>query len=292
MNINKPKDITSFGVVSSLKKKLNVKKIGHAGTLDPMATGVLLVCLGEATKLVPYLMDLKKEYGALMKLGEETTTEDRTGVVTKTQDYFRLTETDIRKVFRVFRGESEQRPPLFSALKYKGKPLYKYARDGIEISPSTRKITVYKLEILDISLPFVRFRVECSKGTYIRSLCRDIGNVLGVGAHLFELERTSIGTFHVDKSISLEDIENKKIQVYGMNEALEHISNVSIKKESIQKILNGIHPKKEDLKLSGIPRFKEGGLVKLVSGEDKVLAMARVQKGPIFQLLRVFPVSF
>ena len=210
LNIYKDPGITSFGVVSEIRKILKVKKVGHAGTLDPMASGILLVCLGKATKLVPYLMDLDKEYKALMKLGEETTTEDRTGQVIKSTDPKELSSEMIRKAFEQFQGEIEQRAPLYSALKHKGQPLYKYARRGEFPTPPTRKITIYEMEVLELSNPYVQFRVRCSRGTYVRSLCRDIGHVLHVGGHLAELERTRCGFFDISSSVRLHSLKNDK----------------------------------------------------------------------------------
>ncbi len=228
LNIYKLPGITSFGVVSEIRRILKVTKggihsfkVGHAGTLDPEAKGILLVCLGKATKLVPYLMHLDKEYKALMKLGEETTTEDRTGEITKVADPTHLSSEMVKKAFEHFQGEIEQTAPLYSALKYKGQPLYKYARKGQFVTPPTRKITIYEMEVLEVSNPFVQFRVRCSKGTYVRSLCRDVGRKLEVFGHLVELERTRCGFFDVSSSIRLELLKNdESLPIVGLSTKL------------------------------------------------------------------------
>ena len=304
LNINKPAGITSFDVVAIIRKELGIKKIGHAGTLDPMATGVLVMCLGEATKLVSYLMDGEKEYRGCLKLGEETTTEDRTGDVTQKNDFSSVSEKDIYEVFQSFVREVEQVPPVISALKHKGKPLYKYAREGNPITPCPRKILIHELHIEKINLPFVHFLVRCSKGTYVRSLCRDIGRVLKVGGHLFDLQRTRSGSFRIDASIELDQVEkNKNISIMSMNEALRDIPSFTVHNLSLSKIKNGAQPHWDDVDISNldssINKWKNGDIVCLLSKSQKLLAIAEIQcdyrelstysrRNPCMNLLRVF----
>ena len=179
LNINKPEGITSFDVIRKLKRITGRVKIGHAGTLDPMATGVLPVCIGKATKSIDYIMNESKIYRTVFKLGVSTDTYDREGKVVSTADSSLITLEDINKILPNFRGVIKQIPPMYSALKVQGKRLYEMAREGIEIDRIPREVTIYSLELLSYSHPFLELRICCSKGTYIRSLCRDIGESLG-----------------------------------------------------------------------------------------------------------------
>jgi len=206
--IDKPVGPTSFWVVRQLRKLLGVKKVGHAGTLDPFASGLLIVCAGRAaTKMISMFMEGEKEYLATLCLGKKTTTLDPEGdVVAETVVGFR-SEQEIENCLAGFRGQQMQRPPMFSALKYKGKPLYHYARQGIEIEKEPRSIIIHELERIDGGgdvngdFPQIRLRVVCSKGTYIRTLASDIGDALGCGAYLTELRRTQCGPFTVKQAI-------------------------------------------------------------------------------------------
>lgn len=299
LNINKPAGITSFGAVAKIRKNLGVKKIGHAGTLDPMATGVLVICLGEATKLMPYLMSGEKEYRACLKLGEETTTEDRTGEVTQKNDFLHVSEEDIHKTFKLFLGEIEQVPPIVSALKYKGKPLYKYAREGNPISPSPRKTIIHELQIQKIQLPLVDFFVRCSKGTYVRSLCRDMGRALKVGGHLFELQRTQSGSFRIEESIELDEVNKDKNIPMSMNDALKDIPSFTVNFASLNKIKNGGQPYWNDVENKSLNEWESGDIVRLLTQDQELLALAEMRYDyrdlslynnlkPCMNLLRVF----
>ncbi len=209
--IDKPEGITSFGIVRRIKKLVGIKKVGHAGTLDPFATGLLVVCAGRpATKMIPLLMDGDKEYLATLRLGIRTTTMDPEGEIIEEKAVGHISAADIAECLTGFVGEILQRPPAYSALKHKGKPLYYYARKGIEIEKEPRKVMIHSLERLgdpgdldDVS-PELSLRIVCSKGTYIRSLADDIGVRLGCGASLTDLRRTRSGVFHVDQAISGE----------------------------------------------------------------------------------------
>lgn len=205
ININKPKDWTSFDVVKKVRNVLKIKKVGHAGTLDPFATGVLLVCTGRATKKVNSLVLEEKEYVAKALLGKSTDTYDYTGKVTEERDFSHITEEAIFTVCNSFVGEIEQIPPMFSAKKNKGVRLYSLARKGITIERKPNKVTIHELEVLHVDIPEVTIKVVCSKGTYIRTLAHDIGRKLDCPAHLVELERTRIGTFRVDEALSISD---------------------------------------------------------------------------------------
>jgi len=202
--IDKPKDYTSAKVVNIIKRKLNVKKAGHSGTLDPKATGLLVVCTSKKTKELNTLLDAEKEYTGTMILGESTPSFDSETVVNKTRTLENVNDDIILQTVSGFLGEIDQIPPMFSAVKYKGKPLYKYARKNKEIERKSRKVIIKEFQICRINLPLVEFRVLCSKGTYIRTLVNDFGEKLGTGAYLKELRRTKIGSYDIKDSVTLE----------------------------------------------------------------------------------------
>lgn len=208
INVYKEQGYTSFDVVAKLRGILKQKKIGHTGTLDPMAEGVLLVCLGSATKLVDMLTEGTKEYRAVMRLGVTTDTEDITGKILSERSLAdNITEDIVLETLKSFEGDYEQIPPMYSAIKKDGKKLYEYARQGIEIERKPRKVEIYAISNIKLSLPEVCFDVRCSKGTYIRSLCRDVGEKLGCGAALAGLCRQSVHGHTVQDSLRLSDIE-------------------------------------------------------------------------------------
>lgn len=214
LNIDKPQGLTSRKVVDRVRRIFGMPKAGHAGTLDPDATGVLLVCLGDATKLFESLQAGSKEYEGVLTLGVATDTMDASGKVIQTTDVSSVTEEQIIATFKQFEGEIEQIPPMFSAVKHKGRPLYKLARRNIKVERSPRVVTIHHLEILAIRKPEVTFRVCCSKGTYIRVLASDIGAAIGCGAHLSSLTRTRSGIFTLSDAISLDEIENCPQKAY------------------------------------------------------------------------------
>ncbi len=208
--INKEKGYTSFDVVACLRRILATRKIGHTGTLDPDAVGVLPVCVGSATKAVDLLTASKKEYIATVQLGSETDTQDASGKVLRTAEVT-VTEEDIRKVAEEFVGEISQIPPMYSAIKQDGKKLYELAREGKTVERKPRAVTIYEIEILDLDMEHHWFsmRVACSKGTYIRTLCQDMGETLGCYAHMAELCRTKTGPFCLEDALTLQEVEAK-----------------------------------------------------------------------------------
>ena len=210
LNIIKPKGITSHDVVSRLRKITQIKQIGHTGTLDPFATGVLPVCIGKATRLIEYLQD-DKEYLAEVQFGKNTDTYDIDGQVTKVFDT-KITEQEILEILPNFRGEISQLPPIYSAIKVNGKKLYDYARKGETVEIQPRKVNITKLELLsfDKEKQLAQIIVGCSKGTYIRSLAYDIGAKLNCGAYLSALKRTKAGDFIIENAISLDDLHTKE----------------------------------------------------------------------------------
>ena len=205
--IDKPIEWTSFDVVKyirkSIQKRLKVKKIkvGHAGTLDPLATGLLIVCIGKETKNISKYQDLSKKYTGIIKLGETTPSYDRETEVDGTYDYKHIDENKVLKISKTFIGKQKQFPPIYSALKKDGKRMYKYAREKIEIEIQPRDIEIYDFKILNFSKPYIEFIIECSKGTYIRSIANDFGQKLNSGSHLHELKRISIGDFSISDAL-------------------------------------------------------------------------------------------
>ncbi len=212
--VDKPKGMTSHDVVDFVRRRFGIKKAGHGGTLDPMATGVLVILIGKATKTSATHLGDDKEYEAVMTLGSTSDTGDAFGKITPTGVSPERDEARIRGVVAGFTGEVLQKPPAYSALKVKGKKLYEYARKGVHVEVEPRKITIYNIEVLNISVPDISIKVSCSKGTYIRQLCADIGEKLGCGAHLTALRRTASGDFRIVDALSfdaLRDMDSKRL---------------------------------------------------------------------------------
>lgn len=207
--IDKEPGFTSHDVVAKLRGICSQKKIGHTGTLDPAATGVLPVCLGSATKLCDMLTDRNKEYVAELLLGVETDTQDTTGQVLS-RHAVTVTEAQVQEVCARFTGDYAQVPPMYSALKVNGKKLYELAREGKEVERQPRHVTIHELEILGMELPVVRFRTVCSKGTYIRTLCADIGAALRCGGAMQSLRRTAVGAFRLDSALTIGEVQQRK----------------------------------------------------------------------------------
>ncbi len=205
LNINKPEGKSSFYVVKKVRY-LTKTKVGHSGTLDPFATGVLLICTGKATKKSSELMNLPKWYVGEIELGKTTDTEDVTGEIIAENSVPELSTDEINEILQKFVGEIEQIPPMFSAKKVGGKRLYRLARKGIEVERKPHRVHIYNIKLLEFSSPVLKIEVNCSKGTYIRSLARDIGEVIGCGAHLKSLVRTRIGPYSLDDSLNLEEL--------------------------------------------------------------------------------------
>lgn len=216
--VDKPMDWTSHDVVNCIRSRFNLSKTGHCGTLDPIATGLLVLLLGHATKLQDRLMSEDKVYTGTMRLGVETDSEDRTGVVTATADASGVTAEQVRTVAARFFGPQQQTPPMVSAIKKDGKPLYKLARKGEVIERESRPIVIHALELSRIALPDVDFCVHCSKGTYIRTLCADMGRALGCGAHMLELRRESSGSFQVADAVNMDAIKS-----WELPEFVQHV---------------------------------------------------------------------
>lgn len=245
----KPVDYTSHDVVAKVRRMIGIKRIGHTGTLDPKVTGVLLLCIGKATRVAEYLQDLPKTYETELTIGLATDTEDLSGKVIERADKVRLTLPEIEKAVYSFVGAIEQVPPMYSAVKVEGKRLYELARLGKEVERVQRKATVYGIDILDMNLdipyPKVRFKVRCSKGTYIRTLCADIGKALGYPSVMSSLVRTSTGDINIEQCLSLETIEqlyaSGKLEQYviPIDRAISHIPSLEIAQAQVIPALQG-----------------------------------------------------
>lgn len=217
LNIDKPAGRTSYGVVAAVKRLSGEKRVGHAGTLDPDATGVLPVCLGQGTRIIEFFTDTAKTYRAVIGLGIATDTYDSSGRVTQRGDPSRVDRSGLESALASFRGAIRQTPPMYSAVKHGGQPLYKLARAGITIERKSRPVTVHRLELVAWQPPSVTLEIECSKGTYIRSLAHDLGQALGCGAHLRSLVRTRCGIFDIGDAVSLPRLEEAFRGGYGEN---------------------------------------------------------------------------
>lgn len=204
--INKPYDWTSFDVVGKLRNILNIKKIGHAGTLDPLATGLLIICTGKMTKQIESFMGMEKEYTGTFVIGQTTPSHDLETPVSEKKDISAITPDQISAVIKSYTGKISQLPPMHSAVKVGGKRAYKFARKGATVELKPREVEVHEFEVTGIHLPEIHFRIVCSKGTYIRSLARDVGEALGVGAYLSQLCRTRIGKFHLVDALTIEQV--------------------------------------------------------------------------------------
>jgi len=279
--VDKPEGITSLGVVREVKRRFCVRKVGHIGTLDPFATGVLPIVINEGTKLVPFLEVEPKDYEVVMKLGEETTTDDLTGKVVFRKPWEELTPGVIHDAFGTFLGKTHQIPPMFSAIKVQGKPLYRLARKGIEVERKEREVEIFSIQIEKVDLPEIHFRISCSKGTYIRSLGRDIGRKIGCGAHLLRLRRVRSGPFTLDQAISwgrlneLSGAENLLPRLIPLKEAVSSLPQVIGDEQLIKRIRFGQGMAVRDLSSQALPDFEKGQWLRMCSPKEGLVAILR-----------------
>ncbi|WP_294185953.1 tRNA pseudouridine(55) synthase TruB [uncultured Clostridium sp.] len=268
INIFKNTGMTSFDVVRIIKKIANTKKVGHTGTLDPEASGVLPVCIGKATKIIDYIMKCDKVYEVEFKLGIKTTTYDLEGDIIEELDPSSLTNENILLAINSFIGEYNQIPPMYSALKQNGVRLYELARQGSEVEREGRPIKIINIEDVKINNPYVSMKVTCSKGTYIRSLCYDIGNYLEVGAAMTKLKRTQTSKFTEEESINIKDINSENIKDYiiSIEDALDAYDKLVVINKYSKLLINGVRVfdrrfTKEDFKLEKLYRvYDEDGI--------------------------------
>ena len=278
LNIYKPVGITSHDVVAKLRKITGIKQIGHTGTLDPFAEGVLPVCIGKATRLIEYLKD-DKEYLATVQLGMSTTTYDKDGGTVFTSDK-KIFEKDVVMALENFRGEILQTPPVYSAIKVKGKKLYEYARKGEAIEVQPRRVTIEKIELksFNFDLQQAEILIKCSKGTYIRSIAQDLGQVLECGAHLRKLIRTQAGSFRIEDSIELRDDMNVSDNLINPVEILDYPRYLVSNKE-LEKIRHGMPLINKNI--------EHGSIVILVYNKNEICAVGMAENNRI-KLKKVF----
>ncbi len=293
LNINKPAGPTSHDIVARTRKLLHEKRVGHAGTLDPLATGVLVVCVGKATRIVEYLVTREKEYSAVMVLGRTTGTQDSVGKEISNVDASHISQQMIAAVLPKFTGRIMQIPPMVSAVKHEGKRLYELARKNVEVERQPREVTIYSLEMTSFNpgeKPFVGLRVVCSSGTYIRTLCADIGDALGVGGYMESLVRTRVGDFKLENAISMDVLETASSEgrasefMLSMDEALSHIPSVTVDDIGSEMIAHG-----RAVQVSFVGEDNE--LVRVRSEQRELLAVGRlrsVDTGKIIEPEKVF----
>ncbi|MEO0050032.1 MAG: tRNA pseudouridine(55) synthase TruB [candidate division WOR-3 bacterium] len=279
LNINKPAGISSYDCIRQLKPLLKPKKIGHAGTLDPLASGVLLILVNEATKISRLLMDLPKEYEAEIRFGIQTDTDDITDRVINTTPVPTLTLEELAQfLYQKFAGEIEQIPPRFSALKSAGEPLYKLARKGADVNPKPRTVNVYEIRLLEWHPPIARIYARVSGGTYIRALCRDIGLALSSSATLSSLIRKSIGNFKISQAYILRQLQESKTKLaeylVPIERALGHLPKVFVSKDQAQALFQG--------KIGIGNLLPHEGLVLAQTEDNRFLALVRIKNGALF----------
>ncbi len=273
--LDKPAGISSNDALIRAKRIMNAKKAGHTGTLDPFATGLLPICFGEATKFSQDLLDADKTYETVVHLGIATTTGDTEGEVVKTSGAVSFSQDEIESALEKFRGDIFQVPPMYSALKRDGKPLYEYARAGVVLERESRPVTISELTLLEWSSPFLTLKVTCSKGTYIRVLGEDIGNALGCGAHLKALRRIRVGSLGIEKAVSLKDLETGMLEETGAkHERLEPVDfllssfpELSLNAVLTKRFLNG---QRLSLAKEGIQLSTDSGRFRIYAAENGV----------------------
>ncbi|MBN2255717.1 MAG: tRNA pseudouridine(55) synthase TruB [Deltaproteobacteria bacterium] len=302
--VDKSSGKTSYDVVRRIKKILKPKKIGHTGTLDPLATGVLAVCLNEATKLARFFIDDDKEYRVVMLLGVKTDTLDTDGQIISEQEP-RCDKGDVEEVIMSCIGRHNQAPPLYSAVKFKGKPLYKWTRQGVNIELPPRDVEIYTVNIEDISMPYATFHLSCSKGTYIRALCADVGDRLGCGACVAGLRRTRSGRFLEHDAVSLNGCDEKEQRerllehFISLDDAMPDLPSIPVDHATEKTLRQGCQPIVEVFENSDISSLNEGDLIKFKSRDNNLVAIARMNAGaeiiplldkrtPVARLVRVF----
>lgn len=297
--VDKPAGLTSHDVVNRLRRITGQKKAGHTGTLDPFATGVLPVALGEATKAIPFLDESVKTYRAVLRFGITTDTQDCTGTIIAERSWQHLVPEETAELISTFVGEQRQQPPMFSALKHNGTPLYKLARQGVTIERKLRDIIIYSIDLEDMSLPDATMTVRCSRGTYIRTIAHDIGEKAGCGAALSMLQRTKSGPFTIEHALSLEQIEalvvagaigSRMVPLLG---ALSTLEEITLSGKGAASVSHGVLPELQDMSNLPTGPLEPGSRVKLTA-DGKLVAIAEITReinantSNFMRFLRVF----
>ena len=293
--VNKPSGPTSFDVVRRVKGLFKVKRCGHTGTLDPTATGVLPICVGEATKVAGFIADGEKEYEATVRFGQVTDTQDSAGRVLETRPVDGLTEDRVREALRGFVGLIEQTPPMFSARKVEGRRLYELARAGEEVERVPRAVTIDEARVTFFQPPDCGIFVRCSKGTYLRTLAHDLGEKVGSGAHLRELRRVRVGPFGIDEAVGLDALmaaakvgrDELLRHLLPMQRALEGLAELRLDPHLSRRVAHGHTPGPADLSRLRAPPYPRGRRVRLIDPEGRVLAVAESDGVGTLKLLRV-----
>ncbi|QKK03226.1 MAG: tRNA pseudouridine(55) synthase TruB [Pseudomonadota bacterium] len=284
--LDKPVGITSNAALSRLKRKLSLRKAGHTGTLDPMASGLLVACLGQATRVAAYLLDADKTYQASVHLGLVTDSEDAEGEIIGRHEVPALDRAAVEAELAQFSGRIEQVPPMHSALKHQGRRLYELARAGQQVERPARRVVIHEIELTDFQPPVLSLHVRCSKGTYIRALARDIGEVLGCGAHLSALRRVASEPFHVADAVSLEALDRMpaeavQARVLPADRALPHLPAIELSVEPARRVLQG-------QKLSDLDTAQKG-LVRLYAA-GQFLGIGELDGAGHLRPVRLFPI--
>ncbi len=292
--VDKPQGMTSHDVVRKVRRVLKTRRVGHTGTLDPLATGVLPIAIGDGTRIVQFLMEGDKTYRATFKLGEITDTQDADGKILESRPLSGVSEETIAAAVRSLTGTIRQVPPMYSALKKNGVPLHRLARQGVEVPREAREIRIDRISLIDVQLPLVTIEVDCSKGTYIRTLCHDVGMLLGCGAHLTALRRTRNGSFLEGESLPLARLEESvhpENFLLSLRQALRAYPALWVAPGAVTRLRDGIPPSLPEVQPAG--QCGEGDTVVLLD-EGELLAIARFaplrckEKRGDFELLRVF----
>ena len=279
--VDKPGGMTSHDVVNRIRRVAGTRRVGHAGTLDPLATGVLFVCIGRATRLVEYLVGQSKTYLTTVRLGQRTNTYDADGEIVEERPFTHITAPLINQALESFRGTIQQKPPIYSAIKKDGQPLYKLARRGEDVDVPLREVTIYELSLLPLNLPEVELQIICSSGTYVRSLAHDLGKVLGCGGHVAILRRTAVGDFTIDQAVSLDDVTTDNVRDFllPMATAVAHLPRLDLSADETLAVENGRF----------IPRqpHNQVDLVQLYAPDGRFVGIAKAQ-GKVWRPHKIF----
>lgn len=283
INLNKPSGITSQQAVSKVKRLLGVRKAGHTGTLDPLATGVLLICLNEATKVSGFLLDMDKKYRAKVRLGVRTDTGDTEGRIVEEKDASGLTREKIVETVMTFSGKMNQKPPMYSAVKIGGQKLYALARKGIEVERAERVVEIYDIRVVAMALPSFDIEISCSKGTYVRTLCEDIGYRLGTVAHLAALERRGIGPFDLKDSLTFEGLERElslpgEDYLCSIDSALQKFEEIILDERNYARARHGMQ-----VLFNDINKFKDNSIIRLKDPAGNLFGIGRINS----QIVRI-----
>jgi len=274
--LDKPSGLTSNAALQVVKKMFAARKAGHTGSLDPLATGLLPLCFGEATKISGFLLDADKDYRVTCKFGERTLTGDAEGEVIEQRPLGGLSERQLRKAFGNFVGEIEQIPPMYSALKHKGERLYKLARQGVEVEREARQVTIFELELLGFNSPLADIRVRCSKGTYVRTLVEDIGELLGCGAHVAGLRRVGLGPFDNPRMLDIETLESVAADGhYALDQLLLPLESGLTQWPDVRLTGDAAFYLRQGQPVL-VPRAPTTGWVRLYEGDSRFLGMGEI----------------